>query len=171
MGRLARLAFVDRSGTIGAVLRSGAAQPQTSGPWDVPTMESFLAHETIPVRLATSGRTGAMVQSMWFEYRDGFLWCSTQADSVLVRRLRNDPRVGFEVAADAPPYRGVRGRAIADIVHIGATDVLDRLVAKYLDDPRSNLARWLRARGPTEVSLRLTPLTLSSWDYSARMSR
>ena len=108
---------------------------------------------------------------MWFEYRDGFLWCSTQADSVLVRRLRNDPRVGFEVAADAPPYRGVRGRAIADIVHIGATDVLDRLVAKYLDDPRSNLARWLRARGPTEVSLRLTPLTLSSWDYSARMSR
>jgi hypothetical protein len=133
-------------------------------------MESFLTDEVIPVRLATTGRTGAMVQSMWFDYRDGFIWCSTQADSILVRRLRHDPRAGFEVAPDAPPYHGVRGRAITDIVHLGAADVLDRLIDKYLDDPTSNLARWLRSRRTTEVALRLNPLTMHSWDYSARMS-
>lgn len=152
------------------MLRTTAASPQTSGPWDAPQVESFLTHEVIPVRLATSGRTGAMVQSMWFDYRDGFIWCSTQADSVLVRRLRHDPRVGFEVAPDAPPYHGVRGRAIADIIHMGTAEVLDRLIEKYLDDPSSNLARWLRSRRTTEVTLRLNPLTMHSWDYSARMT-
>lgn len=152
------------------MLRTVAATPQTSGPWDASTTEAFLSNEVIPVRLATTGRTGAIVQSMWFDYVDGFIWCSTQADSVIVRRLRHDPRVGFEVAPDSPPYHGVRGRAIADIVHMGAAEVLDRLIEKYLDDPASNLARWLRSRRTTEVALRLNPLTMHTFDYSARMS-
>lgn len=154
----------------GPVRKAAAVEPQVSGPWDRARMESFLANEVIPVRLATSGRTGAMVQSMWFDYCDGQIWCSTQADSVVVARIRRDPRVGYEVAPDDPPYHGVRGRALADIVHLGADEVLDRLIAKYLDDPQSTLARWLRSRRTTEVSLRLTPLTMRSWDYSARMS-
>jgi len=164
------LAILDESENIGAVLRTVAATPQTSGPWDFSRTEEFLSHEVIPVRLATIGRTGAIVQSMWFDYADGFIWCSTQADSVIVRRLRHDPRVGFEIAPDQPPYHGVRGRALADIVHIGAAEVLDRLIEKYLDDPGSNLARWLRSRRTTEVALRLNPLTMHTFDYSARMS-
>lgn len=151
------------------MLRTTAVEPETSGPWDRATMESFLAGQVIPVRLATSGRSGPIVQSMWFDYVDGQIWCSTQADSVIVRRLRHDQRVGYEVAPDDPPYHGVRGRAIADVVHLGASEVLDRLIAKYLDDPDSRLARWLRSRSPTEVSLALTPLTMRSWDYSSRM--
>jgi hypothetical protein len=147
-----------------------ATSPQTSGPWDTAQVEAFLTHEVIPVRLATSGRTGAMVESLWFDYRDGFIWCSTQADSVLLRRLRHDPRAGFEVAPDAAPYHGVRGRALVEIVHLGAAEVLNRLIDKYLDDPSSNLARWMRSRQTTEVALRLNPLTIHSWDNSARLS-
>lgn len=152
------------------MLRTAAAKPQLSGPWDMVQIESFLANEIIPVRLGTIGRTGAMVQSVWFDYRDGFIWCSTQSDSVLLRRVRHDPRAGFEVAPDAAPYRGVRGRAIAEISHIGAAEVLDRLVEKYIDDPTSNMARWMRSRRTTEVALRLNPLTLHSWDHSARVN-
>lgn len=143
--------------------------PRLTGPWDREAAEAFLAEQLIPVRLATSGRSGAMVQSMWFEFRDDALWCATQADSLIVRRLRNDPRVGYEVAGDRPPYRGVRGRATADIDDRAAADVLDRLIERYLDDPSCTLARWLRSRAATEVALRLTPLTMHSWDYSARM--
>ena len=130
-------------------------------------MESFLTHEVIPVRLATTGRSGPIVQSMWFDFADGFVWCSTQADSAIVGRLRHDPRVGFEVSPDTSPYRGVRGRAIGDIVHIGAAEVLDRIVDRYVDDPGSPLARRLRSRRTNEVALRLNPLTLHSWDYAS----
>lgn len=133
-------------------------------------MESYLLHATIPIRLGTAGSTGPIVQSMWFDYQDGRIWCSTQSDAVIVRRLRRDPRVGYEVAPDNPPYHGVRGRATADIVPDVSGDVLDRLIAKYLDDPQSGLARWLRSRAATEVSLRLTPVTMRSWDYSSRMT-
>ena len=151
------------------MLRTAAATPQMSGPWDAIQVDAYLTHEVIPVRLATIGRTGAMVQSAWFDYRDGFIWCSTQSDSVLLRRVRHDPRVGFEVAPDAAPYHGVRGRAIVDIVHIGAAEVLDRLVDKYVADPSSNMARWMRSRRTTEVALRLNPLTMHSWDHSSRV--
>lgn len=154
---------------MAVVLRTADASPQRTGPWDSPKVEAFLAHEVIPVRVATTGRTGAMVQSMWFDYRDGFIWCSTQADSSLLRRLRHDPRAGFEVAPDAAPYHGVRGRALVEIVHVGAAEVLNRLIDKYLDDPSANLARWMRSRQTTEVALRLNPLTMHSWDYSARL--
>jgi hypothetical protein len=151
-------------------MRTAAARPQLTGPWDMVAVDSFLTHEVIPLRLATIGRTGATVQSAWFDYQDGFIWCSTQSDSVLLRRLRHDPRAGFEVAPDAAPYHGVRGRAIADIVHIGAAELLDRLVERYVADPSSNMARWMRSRRTTEVALRLNPLTMHSWDNSARLS-
>ncbi len=110
-----------------------------------------------------------MVQSMWFDVHDGAIWCATQADAVIVRRLRADPRVGYEVAGDTQPYRGVRGQAVAEIVELGAADVLERLIHRYLDDPSSGLARWLRSRATSEVALRLTPVTMHAWDYSARM--
>lgn len=152
------------------MLRAAAATPQLSGPWDLIQVEAFLTHEVIPVRLGTVGRTGAMVQSTWFYYEDGFIWCSTQSDSVLLRRLRHDPRAGFEVAPDAAPYHGVRGRAIAEISHVGAAEVLDRLVEKYIDNPSSNMARWMRSRRTNEVALRLNPLTMHSWDHSARVT-
>ena len=52
-----------------------------SGPWDQATVEAFLADTVIPVRLATVGESGPLVQSMWFLHRDGAIWCSTQRSS------------------------------------------------------------------------------------------
>ena len=84
-----------------------------SGPWPAAEIEAYLASATIPVRLASNGRTYPLVQSLWFRYEKGALWCCTRADSVLVRRLLRDRHCAFEVSADLPPYRGVRGRGKA----------------------------------------------------------
>ena len=81
-----------------------------SGPWSPEEIRAYLTTVRIPVRLASNGRTYPLVQSLWFLFADDALWCCTRGDSVLARRLARDPHCAFEVSADEPPYRGVRGQ-------------------------------------------------------------
>lgn len=139
-----------------------------SGPWSDDEVRGFLAATVIPVRLASMG-SFPMVQSLWF-LPDGLdLWCATQADSVLARRLRADGRCGFEVSADEPPYRGVRGTGRATLVPEAASGTLARLIERYEVAEDSPLAIWLLSRTDTEVAVHVRPGTLASWDYSPRM--
>jgi hypothetical protein len=139
-----------------------------SGPWDAAQVGDFLAGATIPVRIASQGAAHPLVQSLWFLPLDGQLWCCTKDDSVLVRRLARDGRCGFEISADVPPYRGVRGSATAELVPDAAPSLLPRLIGRYgqSDTP---LAQWLLSRLDREVAIRITPTAITSWDYSARM--
>jgi hypothetical protein len=139
-----------------------------SGPWSDDEVRRFLAATVIPVRLASMG-SFPMVQSLWF-LPDGLdLWCATQADSVLARRLRADGRCGFEVSADEPPYHGVRGTGLATLIPEAAAGTLARLIERYQVADDSTLATWLLSRTDTEVAVHVRPATLSSWDYSPRM--
>ena len=148
---------------------SSAAVDIRSGPWDLPGIQGFLDSTVIPMRLATQGSAWPLVQSLWFLFDDSALWCCTQQDSVVATRLRNEPRCAFEIAGDDPPYRGVRGRGVASLDPRPAADVLERLIARYLDGGESPLASWLRSRVSDEVAIRIGSLTVSSWDYSSRM--
>jgi len=141
-----------------------------SGPWDIETITRFLDDATIPVRLATNGSSGPLVQSLWFAPKDLELWCCTQRSSLLTRRLQRDDRVGFEVAGDKPPYRGVRGTGTAHLNDDDVEEVLRRLIARYQGNDTSQLSEWLLSRTDSEVAIRIEPRTISSWDYSPRMT-
>lgn len=140
-----------------------------SGPWADAQVRHWLAGARIPVRLAVLADRGPLVVSLWYHLADDALWCATRRDAEVVRLVRRDPRVGFEVAPDIPPYRGVRGTARAEVVDERGSATLDALLQRYLDAHNAPLADWLRARSDAEVALRLTELTISSWDFSARM--
>lgn len=141
-----------------------------SGPWSPTEVESWLRATVIPVRLATSGKRGPLVQSLWFDYAQGSLWCATQADSVLAKRIRRDASVGWEVSGDEPPYRGVRGTGTAELIHDTeqVADVLAGLIARY-GQAGTPLAEWLLSRLASEVAVRIGDLRITSWDYSPRM--
>ena len=141
-----------------------------SGPWSVDAIDAWLTQTVVPLRLATSGSNGPLVQSLWFDYHDGALWCATQSQSLLATRLRRDPRVGWEVSKDEPPYRGVRGQGKANLIDDSgvAHEVLERLVSKY-GQAGTPLQTWLSSRIETELVVHISGLRLSSWDYSARM--
>jgi hypothetical protein len=139
-----------------------------SGPWSHAVIEAFLDETAIPIRLATSGAGGPVVQSLWFRYENGSLWCATQRDSVLARRLERDDRVGWEVSGDDPPYRGVRGTGQATL-NPEASPVLRLLIERY-GQSGTPLADWLLSRTDNEVAVRITDLYLTSWDFSPRMT-
>lgn len=141
-----------------------------SGPWSPTQIEAWLTEATIPLRLATSGRRGPLVQSVWFSYAGESLWCATQSDSVLARRVARDASVGWEVAPDQPPYRGTRGTGRASLVEERdeVAHVLEGLIARY-GQAGTELADWLLSRVADEVAIRIDDLRITSWDYSSRM--
>jgi hypothetical protein len=107
---------------------------------------------------------------MWFTWDGTALWCATQRQALVVTRLGRDPRVGFEVAADSPPYRGVRGSGRATVVPERGESVLRGLLQRYQGGDSTPLARWLLSRVADEVALRVVPTSLTTWDYSRRMT-
>ena len=101
---------------------------------------------------------------------DSSFWEPRDQARSLVSCLERRAECGFEVAADAPPYRGVRGFAQVELDRKAGAATLDRLLERYLGSLTSPLAERLRARSIDEVCLRLRPVSLVSWDYSRRMT-
>jgi len=151
------------NGTVSFVIRSG--------PWNADEIRSFLTSTVIPIRLASSGTSGLMVQSLWYVRQGDDLWCCTQANSVLTRRLERDSSVAFEVSPDQPPYHGVRGRGNAAVIPAQAAVILPMLLDRYLQDSNQELAQWLMSRLESEVAIRISDLSLSSWDFRSRMNK
>jgi nitroimidazol reductase NimA-like FMN-containing flavoprotein (pyridoxamine 5'-phosphate oxidase superfamily) len=141
-----------------------------SGPWGKSQIDAFLDETVIPIRVASAGRTSPLVQSLWFLYDDDAIWCASQAESVLTRRLRADPRCGFEIAGDLPPYRGVRGTGRAELLTEPAPTILGRLISRYLGDEPNPLATWLMSRIDSEVAIRISDLRVTAYDFSSRMA-
>ncbi|WP_440763726.1 pyridoxamine 5'-phosphate oxidase family protein [Natronorubrum sp. DTA7] len=139
------------------------------GTWGADEVETFLRETTIPVRIATHRPDGSLwLVTLWYRYRDGVLECATQASADVVRFLRNDRDVAFDISTNRIPYRGIRGNGIATISDDGKP-VLRDLVERYLGGDDSSLARWLLADDREEVCIRLEPREIYSWDYGDRM--
>ena len=141
------------------------------GPFSSSEVDTFLDQAVIPMRLATVGPNGwPLVLSLWF-LRDGDeILAATRPDSTLVSFLAQEPRCGFEIAGDEPPYRGVRGRAEVILDGGAGGAVLERLLTRYQGGTSSKLAQTLLARADDEMCLRLQPRSITSWDFSSRMT-
>jgi nitroimidazol reductase NimA-like FMN-containing flavoprotein (pyridoxamine 5'-phosphate oxidase superfamily) len=141
-----------------------------NGPWSAARIAAFLDAERSPLRLAVAWTDGApLVVSLWFRAEAGHLWCASHASSRLIRALRAAPRVGFEVSVNDPPYVGVRGRAVAELLPEAGEARLGELLDRYLGGRDSELARWLLSRADGEIAIRLRPRWITAWDFTPRM--
>lgn len=140
------------------------------GPWSQAQVRRFLEATTIPVRIACNAASGhPLLVSLWFVPIGDRLWCATQRTATAARLLGHDPRCAFEVSVETPPYRGVRGPALAKLHDDRGEEILRTLIDRYLGDSSSRLARILLERVEDEVAIEIQPLTLVSWDYEKRM--
>jgi nitroimidazol reductase NimA-like FMN-containing flavoprotein (pyridoxamine 5'-phosphate oxidase superfamily) len=141
------------------------------GPWQHSDVEQFLQQAKIPMRLACNAEDGfPRVVSLWYQYEDGQLLCVTHRDSKIVALLRKDPKIGFEVAPNEPPYCGVRGQATARLQSLDNEATLKQLLERYLGESESKLGQWLLSRSAEEILICISPERLYTWDYRERMS-
>ena len=137
---------------------------------DLTEVKTYLEQAKIPLRLACKTKSGwPMAVSLWFKHQNGKLYCATQKSARLVAYLQNDPRCAFEIAADLPPYCGVRGQAIARVDESIGPNVLEQLLVRYLGGVDSALAQSLIAKSENEVAIILKPVKIFTWDFSSRM--
>jgi nitroimidazol reductase NimA-like FMN-containing flavoprotein (pyridoxamine 5'-phosphate oxidase superfamily) len=143
-----------------------------TGEWDRTEAAAFLADVHVPIRVACrTPASGLWMLSLWYDFdpeTDEFV-CATSADADVVRYLRADDGVAFEVSTNDPPYRGVRGAGTATIDPDDGKATLRHLLERYLGGTDSSLAERLLDPGRQEVTIRIDPDRCYSWDFSDRM--
>jgi nitroimidazol reductase NimA-like FMN-containing flavoprotein (pyridoxamine 5'-phosphate oxidase superfamily) len=144
---------------------------EMKGPWRAEQIEAFVCASTLPIRLACVGGDGfPRVVSLWQQYHNGVFHCVTHQSAQLVKLLKSRPQVGFEIAADTPPYRGVRGQGTASLAPLGDNTTLTDMLSRYVGGTESGFSKWLLARSDEELLITVTPHRIFSWDYTQRMS-
>ena len=124
----------------------------------------------IPIRIAfMDSDKEPRVISLWFVCINDKIFCATQRSAKIVQHLKNNPTCGFEIAADCPPYRGLRGKGIAKILEMDGSKILSVLIDKYLENKESRLSKFLKQNSKTEVAIEITPRKITNYDYSERM--
>lgn len=145
---------------------------EPSGPWDRSAAHAFLDVARIPMRVAAVSKKGwPMVVSLWFLRLDDVLWCATTRSARLTTMLAENPKCGFEVSVEQPPYRGLRGQAEVTLNFECGPQILRALIDRYLGNADSSLAQWLLSRTDEEVALHLDIVKCQSWDYTERMTK
>jgi nitroimidazol reductase NimA-like FMN-containing flavoprotein (pyridoxamine 5'-phosphate oxidase superfamily) len=135
-----------------------------------PDIEKYLMDIRIPLRLACSNSNDwPVVLSLWFEYRQGLLYCASNRKAKVIAYLQDNPRCAFEVAGDQPPYCGVRGQGIVTLDDSRGAEVLERLLKRYLGDLDNTLAQKLLSRRQNEVAIVIEPVKLFAWNFTERM--
>jgi PPOX class probable F420-dependent enzyme len=134
-------------------------------------VEIFLESK-LNLQLATIDQKGEPnIQPVWFYYdKDGDkLTISTNKSARKTQNLRNKPVVYFSIDDENVPYKGVKGKGIANI----AEDVdrvvpqADRISLKYLgtlDHPIAKMITDSSKKGEV-VIVEISPKFFSSWDY------
>jgi len=133
-------------------------------------IDKFIPDSKIPIRIGfiKSANIPAVI-SLWYVCKDGKIYCATQKSAKIVSYLQKNPVCGFEIVADKPPYKGIRGEGTVCILNETGAYVLDILMDKYLGEKKSTLSKLLRDNSKTEVAIEITPKKVFHYDYSKRM--
>jgi nitroimidazol reductase NimA-like FMN-containing flavoprotein (pyridoxamine 5'-phosphate oxidase superfamily) len=137
---------------------------------DTEEIDKFIPDSKIPIRIAFIKSTDLpAVISLWYVCKDGKIYCATQKTAKIVSYLQKKSVCGFEIAADKPPYKGIRGEGTVQILNETGAYVLDLLIDKYLGEKESTLSKFLRNNSKTEVAIEITPENIFHYEYSKRM--
>jgi nitroimidazol reductase NimA-like FMN-containing flavoprotein (pyridoxamine 5'-phosphate oxidase superfamily) len=132
--------------------------------------EQYLRDVVIPLRLSCiAASRWPVVLSLWYLYHDERLYCATQETARVVGYLRHEPRCAFEIAADHPPYCGVRGQGMATIDTTSGIEILEQLLVRYLGSTETQLGKRLLAQSHNEVAIVIEPVKVFTWNYTSRM--
>ena len=137
---------------------------------DLEQFSPYLNTVRIPLRLACiTGSGWPTVISLWYQYQEGKFYCATPKTARVVSYLKRNSHCAFEIAADLPPYCGIRGQTVATIDETLGPTILNQLLVRYLGGTDNKLAQNLLKKKDSEVAIVLRPIRVFTWDFSNRM--
>lgn len=149
-----------------ARLHCGMSNPTTKRLRSLPPddIEALLREHHSPVRLASQSPNGyPLISTLWFLYEDECFWCITQARTLMRRNLAANPRCAFEIALTGARYKLLRGQGDATLDLADGARVTERMIARYVGDPRGDVAQKLRAQIATEYAICIRPRWVRGW--------
>lgn len=117
--------------------------------------------------LATNFADGTTLLSpVWHEWRDGGFTIIIFDGDVKARHIKRDPRVSVVLAGDEVPLRGLEVRARVEVVPTEADlATLRRMAVRYIGPDRGKA--WVDGIDPaTQLTLRVVPGVLRTWDFA-----
>lgn len=133
-------------------------------------LANFIEASRTPLRIACHTDNGfPLIVPLWFLFDGQAFWCVTHKDAKLLKHLRANPKVGFEIANNEPPYAGARGHGEIELIPAKGREMLPQLLKRYFIREESRLSQWLISRADDEVAIRLVPAYINGWDYQQRM--
>ncbi|MEH6445513.1 MAG: hypothetical protein V7784_16585 [Oceanospirillaceae bacterium] len=140
--------------------------------WSEDEIFQYLDKAITPIRISCIDTDGyPIICSLWFIHLDGILWSASHKNAHIIKTLGNTTKVAFEVANNEYPYYGIRGKADIILLKDDPEDILEKVIDKYLQGSNKKLSNWLLSRKKDEYAIKISPVTLNSWDFSARMDR
>ena len=119
----------------------------------------------IVATLATYRKDGTVLLSpVWHEWHDGGFNVTIERDDVKHRHVLRDPRASIAIYDNDPPYRGLELRGIPRIVEEDAAETQRRIAIRYLGEEAGEA--YASTPSGTEVTLRLEPGDLRTWDFA-----
>ncbi len=104
---------------------------------------------------------------VWTDW-GGNLLCNKKTAKI-VSYLQNNPKCGFKIAMDKPPYKGTRGTWHVKIIQNQEQEILKILMKKYLGSKESTLSRYLNNNSEAKIALEILPQNIFNYYYSKRM--
>ena len=137
-----------------------------------PSIIEYLKEINIPLRLSCLLPSGhPIVLSLWFIYEphDNTLICVSSESSKLIGYLRSNPKVGFEIASEVPPYCGIRGYGKVTLQPDHDLKLMNQLYLKYFSNKASKLFGFLNSRSTQEFQIIIKPSKIYEWNFKERM--
>jgi PPOX class probable F420-dependent enzyme len=123
-----------------------------------PDLEAFVRAPRIGVLgyVRSDGRPG--LAPIWYVYRDGAFFLSTESNAPKLRALRRDPRVTFAIHDDAPPYRAAVFEGELEIEPMPARAPTDGIATRYLGRVAGGIYDKMTAENHAKVGVTLMTL-------------
>lgn len=136
-------------------------------PLDDPELAELLQGPHL-ARLSTIDPDGTPhTMPIWYEWRDGMIHVSTQANQRKVKNMARDPRVTVLVDTSDFPYRGVMIHGLAELDYDDAVDKRVSIFERYIDGHENAVraAQGLASKWQPVVA-HIRPTKMISFDYT-----
>ena len=130
---------------------------------DLEDLRSFLDAAAPAVLLTYRTDGSADMSPVWFRVIGGSFEVVVARSDRKYGHLQNDPRAVLMVFEAAPPFRGVKIRAEAELDGVGVEEARRAISARYLGAEMAE--DFVAARGPGVV-VRLPVAAARSWDLA-----